>query len=114
VANIPIKTRQNHLKKLFQHYGHIKTIRLRSQTGEKVYNKLDRKRSGSLNAYIVFDEIKSAEKSVEMNNKEHNGNRIRVNMANEKRTFEKTKGTVFVGNLAFGESTKNKQLTIKF
>jgi nucleolar protein 12 len=102
-GNIPNAANVNktRIKDLFAQYGTIKSIRLRTNTGDKIFAKKDKKKVPSFNAYIVFDNEADAKSSVQLNGHKLVDNHLRVNMANEKREAFSSKGTIFVGNLPF-------------
>lgn len=109
VGNLPINTKLKQLRTHFKPYGEITSIWFRSETGRKIMNKSDRKKYGSLIAYISFKEHENAVKAAEeQNGKLFKENHLRVDLKAEKADkFSQDlnkKSTVFVGNLQFGES----------
>jgi RNA recognition motif-containing protein len=63
-------------------------------------NKKEKKKAEIFLAYIVFENLEDATKSLELNGHEILGHHLRVNMAKKREAFS-NKGTVFVGNLPF-------------
>lgn len=110
-GNLPNHSNVNEtrVKELFQPYGEVKSVRMRSETGKIIYSKKSRKKCKSLIAYVVFKNEEDAKKSLELNGYKIHENYLRVNMANSKKeAFSKgVKGMIFVGNLSF-EVTPNE------
>ncbi|KAI9294478.1 hypothetical protein K502DRAFT_365823 [Neoconidiobolus thromboides FSU 785] len=93
---------------LFSQFGKIESYRFRSLALEKQMNrkaafiskKLNTKRS-FMNAYIIYKEIESIEKSLSLNGTMFLNKHLRVdNVTGENKEFS-PKRTVFVGNLNF-------------
>lgn len=108
-GNIPNESgiNKNKIKELFAQYGKIKTIRMRSETGNVIFSKKNKTMCTSFNAYVVFETIEDAKKSLQLNGFKLVDNHIRVNMANDKNSaFQNNKGTIFVGNLPFDATEK--------
>lgn len=108
-GNIPNESgvNKNKIKELFAQYGKIKTIRMRSETGNVIFSKKNKTLCTSFNAYVVFESLEDAKKSLQLNGFKLMDNHIRVNMANDKNSaFQNNKGTVFVGNLPFDATEK--------
>lgn len=107
VGNLPTNTKLKQLKKHFSAFGNVLSIRFRSETGKKVLNKSDRKKSSSMNAYVAFTSVEAAQKAAESENgATFKENHIRVNLVTQKKeVFDQklnSKSTIFVGNLVFG------------
>lgn len=107
-GNIPNENgvNQTTVKNLFAQYGKIKTIRMRSETGNILFSKKNKKSCTSFNAYIVFENIEDAKKSMQLNGYKLKDNHLRVNMANDKTKAFQSKGSIFVGNLPFDATEK--------
>lgn len=105
VGNIPTNTKLKSLKQFYNRFGEILSLRFRSENGKKVLNKTDRKKYGSLNAYVVFNDSESALKATDTNGELFKENHLRCNLVVEKQErFSQnlnTKSTVFVGNITF-------------
>lgn len=99
---------ETRVKDLFQSYGEIKSVRLRSENGKIIYSKKSRNKCKSFIAYVVFKNLDEAKKSLDLNGFQIHENYLRVNMANSKKeAFSNVKGIIFVGNLKF-EVTPNE------
>lgn len=107
-GNIPNESgiSKNKIKELFAQYGKIKSIRMRTETGNILFSKGIKKSCTSFNAYVVFETIEDAKKSLQLNGYKFMENHIRVNLAYDKNSAFKNKGTVFVGNLPFEAKEK--------
>ncbi|XP_041765005.1 nucleolar protein 12-like [Anopheles merus] len=101
VGNLPKTTKQKDLRAMFSKYGAIQTIRLRTNTGLKMFNKKVLSKVPSLNAYVVYDSKEEMEKACELDGEMMSNNRIRVCPADKKQIGD-AKATVFVGNIARG------------
>lgn len=108
-GNIPNETgvNQTTVKNLFAQYGKIKTVRMRSETGNVLFSKKNKKSCSSFNAYIVFENIEDAKKSIQLNGCKLKESHLRVNMANDKTRAFQSKGTIFVGNIPFDATEKD-------
>uniref|UniRef100_A0A336KW11 CSON000369 protein n=1 Tax=Culicoides sonorensis TaxID=179676 RepID=A0A336KW11_CULSO len=105
IGNLPTNTKLKQLKQFYNKFGEIISLRFRSETGKKVLNKSDRKKYGSLNAYVVFKDREMAEKATSTNGEKFKENHIRCNLVVDKQDkFNQnlnSKSTVFVGNITF-------------
>ncbi|XP_017845279.1 nucleolar protein 12 [Drosophila busckii] len=106
VGNLPINTKRVQLKRLFQPYGKIQTIRLRTAGGKNLFKHKQRKVAGSLNAYVVLETPEIAEKALALNGTEFKDNHLRVTPSAKAPAMENgsdadAKRTVFVGNLKY-------------
>ncbi|ALC47260.1 CG12288, partial [Drosophila busckii] len=109
VGNLPINTKRVQLKRLFQPYGKIQTIRLRTAGGKNLFKHKQRKVAGSLNAYVVLETPEIAEKALALNGTEFKDNHLRVTPSAKAPAMENgsdadAKRTVFVGNLKYCKS----------
>lgn len=102
-GNIPNSTGMNQtkIKTLFSQYGAIKSVRMRSETGNVIFSKKNKKQCSSFNAYVVFEKEEDAKNSIQLNGYKLMDNHLRVNMANTKGDGFSNKGTIFIGNLSF-------------
>lgn len=107
-GNIPNESgiTKSKIKELFSQYGKIKTLRMRSETGNILFSHKNKKSCTSFNAYVVFETIEDAKKSLQLHGYKLMENHLRVNMANDKQKAFQTKGTVFAGNLPFDATEK--------
>lgn len=113
VGNIPNSMTQKEIIKLFKCCGAIEAARIRNVVPEKeklapkvalladkMHPKVD-----SFNAYVVFEDVESVKKALEMNGKLVEKHHIRVDRATrpkaKKETLASRKKSVFVGNLRF-------------
>lgn len=105
MGNIPTNAKLKHLKQFYARFGEILSLRFRSENGKKVLNKSDRKKYGSLNAYIVFKDAESAQNATSTNGEVFKENHLRCNLvAKKQEQFNQnlnTKSTIFVGNITF-------------
>jgi nucleolar protein 12 len=92
---------KSRVRELFSQYGTVKSLRLRSDTGNVLFAKKNKKNCSSLIAYVVFKNEEDAKKSCQLNGYKLLENHLRVNMANDKKEAFNNKGTIFVGNLTF-------------
>lgn len=99
IGNLPINTKIDQLKKHFEKFGTIKTVRLRSHTGKKIYNKSMVKKDAFITAFIVYEQEAMADAAVEKHEKIFKDRRIRVTLAAQKKGTNKK--TIFVGNLPY-------------
>lgn len=113
VGNLPKTMSQKNIEKLFKPYGSVEAARIRNVVPEKeklspkvalladkIHPKID-----SFNAYVVFKDVESAKKALEMNGRLIESHHIRVDRATrpkaKKETLTSRKKTIFVGNLRF-------------
>lgn len=115
VGNIPIEETVKSITKYFEEFGEIESVRLRSlpiagtaiddkgnQTLVKkvcAFNKKFGDQKSSLNAYVVFKTVESANKSLLANNRLIQDRHIRVDHSNP--TQFDHKKTVFIGSLPY-------------
>ncbi|KAG5674951.1 hypothetical protein PVAND_004895 [Polypedilum vanderplanki] len=92
---------KSRLKELFSQYGKVKSMRFRSETGNVLFAKKNKKNCNNLIAYVVFESESDAKKACQLNGYKLLENHLRVNMANDKKQAFNNKGTIFVGNLSF-------------
>ena len=91
----------------YSQYGAVKSLRLRTEMGSKIFSKKIKKDCKSFIAFVVFENAENAEKSIQLNGFKLLENHLRVNMANKKNEAFGSKGTIFVGNLQF-EATESE------
>ncbi|XP_052890549.1 RNA-binding protein 34-like [Anopheles moucheti] len=103
VGNLPTTTSKSGLKALFIKYGGVKSLRFRTNDGQKILDKKNLQHVLSLNAYVQFSSRESMEKALEMNGQMVGENRIRVSLEGKKPIGD-VKSTVFVGNIKRGTS----------
>lgn len=99
IGNLPINTKIDQLKKAFEKFGAIKTVRLRSHTGKKIFSKSMVKKDAFITAFILYEQEAMAEAAVEKHDKIFKDRRIRVTLAGQKKGTNKK--TIFVGNLPY-------------
>lgn len=116
IGNITIKFESKDIEKLFQPFGAVESIRLRSvpiagtkvdEAGNQnlvkkvcVQKKLLGEQKGSLNAYLVFKEEESVGKAIKaMNNTVVEGRHLRVDRATP--TLFDPKRSIFIGGLPY-------------
>ncbi|KZC06257.1 PREDICTED: nucleolar protein 12-like [Dufourea novaeangliae] len=109
IGNLPKELTKKQLKKHFQKFGNIDTIRLRGIIGKSM--KMSKRlaaikkdihpRLKSVFAYIKYNSEESAKAALSMNGKVIDGNYIRVDTAGKSDEKRDTKKSVFVGNLSF-------------
>uniref|UniRef100_A0A1I8NUD8 RRM domain-containing protein n=1 Tax=Stomoxys calcitrans TaxID=35570 RepID=A0A1I8NUD8_STOCA len=115
VGNVPVNTKRVQLIRLFQKYGPVNSIRLRSAAGKILHKHKMRKAAGSLNAYVVLSNKTAAEKALELNGTEFKGVHLRVTKSSLKNPTDmndENKRTIFVGNLKY--SATEEQLRDTF
>ncbi|KAK9846840.1 hypothetical protein WJX84_005314 [Apatococcus fuscideae] len=118
VGNLPATIRPKTLKRIFSIYGHVESVRLRSQSlaeDSKLPTRvavraghLDAAK-GTAHAYMVFATVESAHAALAHNMQEVEGLHVRVDRASERRASKKDDAgvfyhpgrTLFVGNLPF-------------
>lgn len=104
VGNVDLSMTKNcePLKELFAQYGEIHSLRFRSiprsrllKRADAVKHKQFSDKRKTCNAYIIYTEIESAEKALQLNGHEFMGHMLRV----DKALLRKNDSGVFVGNL---------------
>ncbi|XP_043067993.2 uncharacterized protein [Drosophila bipectinata] len=116
VGNLPINTKRVQLVRLFQPYGIVQSIRLRTAGGKQLFKHKQRKEAGSLNAYVVLQNPQIAQSALALNGVEFKDNHLRVTPAKKVKGGDgsgevndvDSKNTVFVGNLKY--STNEEML----
>ncbi|XP_034487265.1 nucleolar protein 12 [Drosophila innubila] len=113
VGNLPINTKRVQIGRLFQPYGTVQSIRLRTAGGKQLFKHKQRKSAVSLNAYVVLESPQIAEKALALNGTEFKECHLRVTPAakasagpgpggNEQSSNDAdNKRTIFVGNLKY-------------
>ncbi|EDW55528.1 nucleolar protein 12 [Drosophila sechellia] len=111
VGNLPINTKRVQLVKLFQPYGLVQSIRLRTAGGKQLFKHKQRKVAGSLNAYVVLQNPEIAQQALALNGTEFKENHLRVTPASMAEKFgqgkdqqpsdKDAKRTIFVGSLKY-------------
>jgi nucleolar protein 12 len=110
VGNVALTVSKKTLLRMFNSYGKIESIRLRSvpvadlklpKKASVIMRKFHPSRQ-SANAYIVFVAKESAENALSLNGTELEGLHIRVDMAATSKKKHDHKHSVFIGNLPFG------------
>ncbi|XP_030370623.1 nucleolar protein 12 [Scaptodrosophila lebanonensis] len=108
VGNLPINTKRVQLIRLFQPYGTVQSIRLRTAGGKQLFKHKQRKNASSLNAYVLLDSADVAEKALALNGTEFKAKHLRVTPASKAgdgldghSNEGDRKRTVFVGNLKY-------------
>ncbi|KAH8312268.1 hypothetical protein KR044_010016 [Drosophila immigrans] len=112
VGNLPINTKRVQITRLFQTFGKVQSIRLRTAGGKQLFKHKQRKAAGSLNAYVVLESPEIAAKALTLNGSEFKECHLRVTPAakasgatasstNDQPGDADTKRTVFVGNLKY-------------
>ena len=102
VGNLPVNTKRVQLVRLLKDYGPVHSIRFRTAGGKEFkYNK-QRKKAGTLIAYVVLKDEETANRSLTLNGTEFKSNHLRITKADKKpnSTGEvDSKQMVFIGNL---------------
>ena len=102
VGNLPVNTKRVQLVKLLKDYGPVHSIRFRTAGGKEFkYNK-QRKKAGTLIAYVVLKDEETANRALTLNGTEFKSNHLRITKADKKpnSTGEvDSKQMVFIGNL---------------
>uniref|UniRef100_A0A182K1D0 RRM domain-containing protein n=1 Tax=Anopheles christyi TaxID=43041 RepID=A0A182K1D0_9DIPT len=98
IANLPKDMKDGKLRNLFSKYGYIVSLRFRTNTGKKIFNKKDLENVPSLIAYVRYGSKKDMMQACQMNGQMVGDNRIRVCPQDEKQIGD-ARSTVFVGNL---------------
>ncbi|XP_016989418.2 nucleolar protein 12 [Drosophila rhopaloa] len=111
VGNLPINTKRVQLVKLFQPYGVVQSIRLRTAGGKQLFKHKQRKGAGSLNAYVVLQNAEIAKQALALNGSEFKENHLRVTPAAKAESYAQgqdqqpndtdAKRTIFVGSLKY-------------
>lgn len=101
VGNLPTNTKQKQLKMLFEKFGKVVSVRLRTSLGKRLFKHTMRKKTDSLNGYVVFESIESKEKALKLTGTEFKARHIRVTSAQD--LSSEPKRTVFVGNLKYSK-----------
>ncbi|KAH8381584.1 hypothetical protein KR093_008682 [Drosophila rubida] len=114
VGNLPINTKRVQITRLFQTFGKVQSIRLRTAGGKQLFKHKQRKAAGSLNAYVVLESPEIAVKALSLNGSEFKECHIRVTPAakaggvtvagedDRSGTADAdAKRTIFVGNLKY-------------
>ncbi|XP_017086660.2 nucleolar protein 12 [Drosophila eugracilis] len=111
VGNLPINTKRVQLVKLFQQYGSVQSIRLRTAGGKQLFKHKQRKGAGSLNAYVVLQNPETAKQALALNGSQFKDNHLRVTPAAKAETYRQgkdeqpndndAKRTIFVGSLKY-------------
>lgn len=112
MGNLPINTKRVQIVKLFQPYGTVQSIRLRTAGGKLLFKHKQRKEAGTLNAYVVLESPEIAQKALELHNSEFKDNHLRVTPAakavaewngqnSEQPNDKDAKRTIFVGSLKY-------------
>ncbi|XP_017056483.2 RNA-binding protein 34 [Drosophila ficusphila] len=111
VGNLPINTKRVQLVKLFQQYGVVQSIRLRTAGGKQLFKHKQRKGAGSLNAYVVLQNSEIAQQALALNGTEFKEHHLRVTPAAKAEAYAKgqdqqpndadAKRTIFVGSLKY-------------
>lgn len=101
--------------RLFQPYGTVNGIRLRTAGGTTLYKHKQRKAAGSLNAYVVLNSVEAAEKALALHGTEFKEHHLRVTPSGkgdgaaagdgteQSANEADVKRTIFVGNLKYCE-----------
>ncbi|KAF6017182.1 RBM34 [Bugula neritina] len=110
VGNLSVKTEKKDLMKFFMKYGKIESLRFRNLMRKDLTKPLKASAikkdlhplSKSMNAYIIFEEEKSAIRALKRNGKNLLGSHLRVDLASSVTDREPNrKCSVFVGNMPF-------------
>lgn len=115
VGNLPTSLDSKAVSLLFQPFGYVESVRLRSVpvAGTKVAEPGNQalvkkicvtkgklgEQKGSQNAYVVFREVESVQQALTLNNTVHSGRHIRVDTATP--TLFTPSRSIFIGNLPF-------------
>ncbi|XP_068158064.1 RNA-binding protein 34 [Drosophila tropicalis] len=114
VGNLPINTKRVQIIRLFEPYGTVNSIRLRTAGGKLLFKHKQRKSAGSLNAYVVLQSAEVAQKALTLNGTEFKENHLRVTLATQTGAGDGDKAAsdadakrcVFVGNLKYSATEK--------
>nr|XP_031845660.1 nucleolar protein 12-like [Nomia melanderi] len=109
VGNLPKEVMKKQLRKQFNKFGDIDTIRIRGIVGKSM--KMSKRVAAikkdihpklkAVFAYIRYNSEESAKAALSMNGKVFNGNYLRVDLASTSHEKHDVKKSVFVGNLNF-------------
>ncbi|XP_041985277.1 nucleolin 1-like isoform X1 [Aricia agestis] len=121
VGNVPFSKKcKKEIKKIFNEYGTIETIRIRTVPVKDatvtpklavIKNELHPERS-TVNVYVKFADETSVEKALKANNTVLNGNHLRVHRTGTTGAVHDPKLSVFVGNIPF--ALEDEGLRAKF
>ncbi|KRT79215.1 RNA binding protein, partial [Oryctes borbonicus] len=108
VGNLPIGISHKKLMKLFSKCGSVVNARIRGipSADPKLSKRLTaikkefHPQRTSVHGYVTFANLADAQNALILNGKEYKEHHIRVNMASETKTPDKTKA-IFLGNLSF-------------
>lgn len=111
IGNLPVGLKRKQLRKLFQDYGKIASLRFRSvaisdlKLGRKICLKTNKINENALNknAYIVFEHEECLDKALSKNGSMVNDRCIRVDKVVKSRQQVKddSKNSIFIGNIPF-------------
>ncbi|XP_067616502.1 RNA-binding protein 34 [Eurosta solidaginis] len=101
VGNLPVNTKRNHMSRLFKNYAPVYGIRFRSATGDFVHTNEQRKKAGSLNAWVQLKDEETAKRALDLNGSRFKGNHLRITSSDLNNSHFDSKRTVFVGNLKY-------------
>ena len=111
VGNLPISFKKKHLRKKFDEFGKIETIRFRSvaisdlKLGKKACLKSNKvnENASNKNAYIVFKDAECLGGALSQNNSVIDGHTLRVDKVVKSKDEAKddTTNSIFIGNIAF-------------
>lgn len=117
IGNLPVGLKRKQLRKLFDEFGKIESLRFRSvaisdlKLGRKVCLKANKinENATSKNAYIVFKDEESVTKSLKKNGQEVNEHHIRVDklVKSKNEVDDDSKNSVFIGNIPFGATEED-------
>lgn len=99
MGNLPVNTKAEQLKKYFEAFGKVRSVRFRSHMGKIIYKKSMVSTDPFKTAFVVFEEQSFAEAAVEKCDKKFKDRRLRVTLAGMKKGINRK--TIFVGNLAY-------------
>ncbi|XP_022911762.2 RNA-binding protein 34 [Onthophagus taurus] len=108
VGNLPINVNKNILKRRFEKFGTVDSVRLRSapiadeRTPKKVaiIKKQFHKNRNSINAYIRFMDRKDAIRATKLNGSQYKDHHIRVKLCDDVEKPDQNKA-IFLGNVCF-------------
>ncbi|XP_017472581.1 PREDICTED: nucleolar protein 12-like [Rhagoletis zephyria] len=101
VGNLPVNTKRVQLVRLFRDYGPVNGIRFRTASGKVLFKHKHRKEAGTLNAWVVLKDAKTAASALDLNGTVFKKNHLRITRADLKSTSMDAKCTIFVGNLKY-------------
>lgn len=110
VGNVPHDVTAKKLRKLFENYGTVESVRLRCAplADPRVPKKVAvikrdfHPERNSMHAFIRFLDVESAHKALVFNGTVFQDHHIRVDMASRKADYDQKKA-VFLGNVPFGK-----------